>query len=156
MEEPADQIGNRLHFVEDVGLVMEHLGLPRMAGRILGWLLICDPPYQSLGAIAGALQASKGSISTMTRLLIDLELVDRISLPGERRDYYQLDTRAWPQVLQARLAMVTEVRELADHGLDLLAAEPEPVTRRLRSVRNMYAWFERELLDLFDRWERTP
>ncbi len=54
------------------------------------------------------------------------------------------------------IAMVTEVRELADHGLDLLAAEPEPVTRRLRSVRNMYAWFERELLDLFDRWERTP
>ena len=43
------------HFVEEVGLLFEHAGLPRMAGRILGWLLICDPPHQSPGELAEVL-----------------------------------------------------------------------------------------------------
>ena len=34
------------NFVEDVGVVFEKTGLPRMAGRMFGWLLISDPPYQ--------------------------------------------------------------------------------------------------------------
>ena len=36
------------HFVEDISLYFEQMGLPRMAGRVLGVLLICDPPAQSL------------------------------------------------------------------------------------------------------------
>ena len=31
------------HFVEDISLYFEQMGLPRMAGRVLGVLLICDP-----------------------------------------------------------------------------------------------------------------
>ena len=48
----------------------EQIGYPRMAGPILGWLLICDPPVQSTGELADVLGASKESLSTMTRLLI--------------------------------------------------------------------------------------
>ncbi len=65
-----------------LALFFEEMGFPRMAGRILGWLLICDPPEQSAGQLAGVLQASKGSLSTMTRLLIQMGLVERVGLPG--------------------------------------------------------------------------
>ena len=27
----------------------EHYGLPPITGRILGWMMICDPPEQSAG-----------------------------------------------------------------------------------------------------------
>ena len=30
-------------YVEEVALYFEAQGLPRMIGRILGWLLICEP-----------------------------------------------------------------------------------------------------------------
>ena len=39
----ADQAGER-QFAEEVGRVFEQFGIARMAGRLLGWLLICDPP----------------------------------------------------------------------------------------------------------------
>ena len=39
-------------FVEEAGIVFEQTGLPRMAGRIFGWLLICDPPHQSTDQLA--------------------------------------------------------------------------------------------------------
>jgi hypothetical protein len=36
-----------LAFVEEFGRLLEEEGAPRIAGRILGWLLICEPPHQS-------------------------------------------------------------------------------------------------------------
>jgi hypothetical protein len=31
-------------FIDEVGLYSERAGLPLLAGRILGWLLVADPP----------------------------------------------------------------------------------------------------------------
>ena len=35
------------NFIEETGIVFEQTGLTRMSGRMFGWLLISDPPYQS-------------------------------------------------------------------------------------------------------------
>ncbi|MFC1900460.1 GbsR/MarR family transcriptional regulator, partial [Chloroflexota bacterium] len=64
-------------FAEECGLISEQTGLPRMAGRIFGWLIVAEPPYQSVDQIGKALLASKGSISTSTRLLIQHGLISR-------------------------------------------------------------------------------
>ena len=45
-------------FVEEVGIFFEQQGMPRMAGRILGCLLISDSPHQTTGELAEALLAS--------------------------------------------------------------------------------------------------
>ena len=34
-------------YIEDVALYWEQHGLPRIAGRIIGLLLVCDPPHRS-------------------------------------------------------------------------------------------------------------
>jgi len=78
------------HFIEDVGLLFEESGHPRMAGRILGCLLISEQPHLSSTEIAEMLQASKGSLSTMTRFLLQMGLIERVGLPGRRRDYFQI------------------------------------------------------------------
>jgi len=51
MSATATEQLEKLHFIEDIGLFFEQLGLPRMAGRILGVLLISDPPAQSIDDI---------------------------------------------------------------------------------------------------------
>lgn len=56
------------HFVESMGLTLESDGLPRIAGRIFGWLLVSEEA-QSLDDLAAELRVSKGSVSTNTRLL---------------------------------------------------------------------------------------
>src|SRR5512135_2854177 len=104
------------HFVEDVALFFEELGFPRMAGRILGWLLICDPPEQSAGQLAQVLQASKGSLSTMTRLLIQMGLVERVGLPGERRDYFRIRPGAWPHLIKAQMQSMTGLHQVVERG----------------------------------------
>ena len=141
-------------FVEEVGIFFEQSGLPRMAGRILGWLLISDPPHQTTSELAEVLLASKGSISTITRLLIRIGLIERTSLPGERHDYFCLKPGAWHQMFKDSLVQVTAARQLAEHGLELLEGKAHVNRLSLKEMRNMYTFFERELPVLLERWEQ--
>ena len=143
------------HFAEEVGIVFEQTGLPRMAGRIIGWLLISDPPHQSTSQLTEALTASKGSISTMTRLLIQIGLIERLSLPGVRHDYFRIRPDAWQHMIRRGLEdEIKMVRQLAEHGLELLA-DKTPLTRKwLEEMRDVYTFLEREFPMLLERWEQ--
>ena len=142
------------HFVEEVAVIFEEIGLTRMAGRILGWLLISSPPYQSAEELAEALQASKGSISTMTRLLIQIDLIERVGFPGDRRDYFRMKPDVWAQLLRARLSQVTDLHQLAEDGLELLESEPEELRQRIQDMHDLYSYVETELPLLIERWEQ--
>jgi len=119
-------------FVEEVGLFFEQRGLPRMAGRILGWLLICDPPHQTASELADALLASKGSISSMTRMLIRLGIIERTVLPGQRRDYFLIKPDAWNAVMKESLTKISEFRSLLERGLEMLEGKDSQVNNGWR------------------------
>lgn len=152
--QPPRPSPDELAFVEEVGLFLEEGGRPRMAGRVVGWLLICDPPEQSAADLAAVLRASKGSISTATRLLVQARLIDRVALPGERRDYFRIRPDAWSERLRTAVAALTAFRLLTERGLALLADAPPARRDRLLAVHDFYAWFEREWPALFERWQR--
>lgn len=143
-----------MQFVEDVGLLLERRGHPRMAGRILGWLLICDPPHQSIDDLAETLDASKASISTMTRLLVQMDLLERVGLPGERRDYFRIKPGAWAELMRETMEEILLARRLTERGLELLEGKPVELKQRLKEARAMYAFFEEEFPILLERWER--
>lgn len=148
-----EQFAEQIHFVEEFGLIFESVGLPRMSGRIFGWLLISDPPQQTASDLAEVLQASKGSLSTMTRLLIQIGLIERVSLPGERRDYFQIKPYAWSQMTKQRMAQITAFRQLAERGLELVAENPPQLKTRLQEMRDIHLFWERELPLLDERWQ---
>ncbi len=142
------------HFVEEVGLFFEQGGMPRMSGRILGWLLISDPPHQTTGELSEALMASKGSISTITRLLIRIGLIERISLPGQRRDCFRIKPGAWHQLLKESLGQTRTARQLAERGLELVKGKNPRIRQGLEEMRDIYTFFEREFPALVERWEQ--
>ncbi len=141
-------------FAEEVGVLFEQTGMPRMAGRIVGWLLISDPPLQSTNELVEALMASKGSISTTTRLLIRIGLIERISLPGQRHDYFRIKPGAWHQLLKDTMIQTTTFRQFMEKGLELLGDKAHANRKWLEEMRDMYAFFEREFPALFERWEQ--
>jgi len=144
------------HFVEDVGIAFEQTGLPRTAGRIFGWLLISDPPYQSTTELAEVLMASRGSISSMTRLLIQMGTIERISLTGVRHGYFHLRPDAWQHMIKHGLEdEVKMFRQLAEHGLELLADKASLDRKGLEEMRDIYTFFEREFPALVERWEQA-
>lgn len=142
------------HFVEDAGLLFEQSGIPRMAGRIIGWLLICNPEHQSLPELAEILGASRASISTMTRLLLQMGVVERVGLPGHRRDHYRLKPGAFDNVMQQHLQEVTAGLQLMERGLVLVGNHPSELKHRLKEAHELYGFFDREYPLLLERWEK--
>ena len=143
-----------LQYVEEFGLYFEQFSLPRTAGRILGWLLVCNPPHQTMHELVDVLQVSKSSISTASRLLLQIGLVDKVSLPGERRDYYRINKNAWTHAWQMKLSQTAVMREMAARGLQLLADESPEQKHRLQDMHDLYIFLEREFPLLLERWQK--
>lgn len=139
-------------FVESFGLFFAQWGLPRMLGRTLGWLMISDPPHQSADDLAAALQASRGSVSSATTSLVQMGLVERHAIPGDRRIYYRMHARAWTRAMQLREAAIVEMRKLAEQGLDALRDRPAVQRARLEEMRGLLAYMEDEYAAMLDRW----
>lgn len=140
-------------FIEDMGIFFERAGATRMMGRVLGWLLIAQPPLQSADDLVDTLHVSRGAISTTIRQCVDRGLVDRVSLPGQRRDFYQIRPGAWMQVMHRSIPLVASVRTLADRGLTLVADQPPQARARLEEMRSLYVFFEERLPALIEEWE---
>jgi DNA-binding transcriptional regulator GbsR (MarR family) len=115
----------------------QHFGLPPITGRILGWLLICDPPEQSAGEIANAIGASRASLTTSMRLLTVGELVRRSHRPGERTTYFRIDDDAWEKVIRQRIVAMASLREITSDAMKLVG----PGTERAARVRGAHAFF---------------
>ncbi|ADI14299.1 GbsR/MarR family transcriptional regulator [Truepera radiovictrix] len=142
-------------FIEEMGLLMAGLGLPRMAGRVFGALLLADPPEMSAEELAGALRASRGSISAATRMLERAGIIDRVRRPGERRDRYRNRPNAWNETLKTRLAIIGTFKAMAERGLALLETDDPEVRRGLVEMRDYFAHWERELPALLQRWDAS-
>ena len=139
-------------FIEALGMRLElEVGTPRMVGRVLAWLLVCEPPQQSAAELADRLDASKGSISTATRILVRLGLIDRVRLRGERFDRFEVRPGAWDDFLW-REEQFKEPRDVLRIGLDALADEPPERRARLEELDWMYGWWQARIGQLHEEY----
>jgi DNA-binding transcriptional regulator GbsR (MarR family) len=90
----------------------------------------------------------------MTRLLIQMGLVEQAGVPGQRRDHFRIKSGAWTEMMHEGLEEITIGRQLADRGLELLEGKSAELKQRLREAREVYAFFEEEYPALLERWER--
>ena len=152
--EDDSQIKELLNFTDEVGLFYEDLGLTRIWGRVLGWLMVCEPDYQSAEDLATILHASRGSISTTIRALVRAGLVERQTRPRDRRTYYRIDPGAWTGLFEQQTQTTRRLRELAEQGLAALDGEPPQRRRRLVELEDLTKFYERETPALLERWHR--
>jgi DNA-binding transcriptional regulator GbsR (MarR family) len=145
---------DRERYVEDFGILFGQFGLPRMVGRVLGTLLVSDPPERSAEELAEALKASRGSISSATRSLVQMGLVERRGRPGERRDYFRVKPGAWREIMRRELGALSTFRRMAERGLTLMDSGNPEAKRGLQEMRDLYAYWEREFPAVLKRWEK--
>jgi DNA-binding transcriptional regulator GbsR (MarR family) len=139
-------------FVEQLGMQFElEYGLARMVGRVYGWLLVCEPHEQSSAELARVLQASKGSISMATRVLLRQGMIERTRVPGERFDRFSVRPNALDDYIW-RADQFSEPRRVLRTGLDALTDEPAERRERLEQLDSIYAWWERRMPSLREEY----
>lgn len=150
-DQPASNTA-KAEFIEEMGITYETFGLTRMEGRLLGALLLADPPEQSAEALAETLQASRGSISSAIRRLETVGLARRLSKPGERKDYFRMLPNAWNQMMHNRVAATTTMRQLMERGFALVQNRPLEGKRNLQEAVAFYRFWEESLDLLISHW----
>lgn len=151
MADPEDDA--LVTYVEELAGLFARDGLPLITGRIIGWLMVCEPAEQSAGEIAAAIAASKASLSTNLRLLTEGGLVRTVTRPGERVTYYRIDDDAWIQMFRRRMSALASFREVTAKGVRLLGAD-DPRSARVRDAHEAFSWLDTELAPLWRRWAR--
>jgi DNA-binding transcriptional regulator GbsR (MarR family) len=141
------------HFVEDISLYFEQMGLPRTVGRVLGALMISDPPSQSFIDLCSFVSTSKGAVSTATRLLVEMDLIERVPSPVPRQIYFQFQPGRWLVSVRQQLRLWVSLHQLAERGLELLQDRDPALCNRLKEAHDTFSLIDNELLSLLERVE---
>ena len=125
-------------FIEQMGLISQVDGSPRIAGRLFGLLLIEARPMP-LHEIADRLQISRASASTNARLLASRNIIRLTAHAGDRQDYYELAARSGNYFLD-------EIAGRMRRNASIIGALAEPVGREAAAAGERV----RALAELFD------
>lgn len=136
-----------MQFVEQMGGFFESNGLTRLGGRLLGWLLVCDPERQSSEELAVALDASSGGISTNARMLIQFGFIERLAIAGDRRTFFRLRPNAFAAGERQRLRTMADLQSMAEIGMHALRDAAPERCRRLFEMRDLLSYMEKALTE---------
>ena len=147
----ADGPSPERQFAEEFGVVGERVGMPRMVARVLGWMLICEPPRQSIADLERALGVSRASVSIATRLLQASGLIRRAAAPGSRGYSFEIDPSFFAGQMNAANPFGL-LRQALDQGVKVAGGESNPRAARLREARDFYAFVENAVPEVIERY----
>lgn len=125
-------------FIEKLSLLAEADGLPRIAGRIMGLLVIRQEPV-SFDELAAVLQISRGSVSTNTRLLESRGVIRRVSRLGERKDLFEVPPDLPGRMLEGQLWRQRQLLEIAAAARKNLSPAETKARQALKSMQDFQA-----------------
>jgi DNA-binding transcriptional regulator GbsR (MarR family) len=141
----SSPVGDANQLIDDFGLhIGAAMGWPPMAGRAAGVLMLSQAPM-TMVELQSALNASKGSVSETTRLLMVSGTVRRFKEPGTRQYVYEWRDDAWIGCLQHQLEQTTELLALAESAQTQADQLPERQRARLREMHEFYVFMVRRL-----------
>ncbi|MDP9869337.1 MULTISPECIES: GbsR/MarR family transcriptional regulator [Streptosporangium] len=139
-------------FVDRMGLVFERFAATRTMGRMYAWLMICDPPHQSLTELAADLGVSKTAVSTVARQMEGAGMLERVPAPG-REHRYRIVRGGWAHALGVQLAGVRLGLETLDFGLSVVGEDRPEQRAQVEESRRFFAFIEHDADGLVERWQ---
>ena len=125
-------------FIEQMGIIAQRSGSPRISGRVSGLLILRGEPV-ALQDIAETLQVSKASASTNARLLRDRGMLRLTTKPGERQDYYELVPNPFQSMLSLLSKEMQQAAEEIDEVMASFVANQRELRQRVQGVQHFYA-----------------
>ncbi|MFN7117453.1 MAG: GbsR/MarR family transcriptional regulator [Saprospiraceae bacterium] len=141
--------------VEEIGVAFDKTGMAPMVGRVVGYLLLADPPYQTFYAIQEFLGASKSSISHALNVLMFKGIVEYITFSGDRKRYFKLNAENWLEQAKCQMSDFQEVDRVLMDALKLRDPNKHrEFNEGLYKIFDFHLFMAREMPKLFEKWEQ--
>lgn len=144
-----------LHFIEDLGLLIEKAGGSRTLGRVFGYLLLADKP-KTMDDIAADLLFSKATASLTIRQGLITRFFEKASIPGERKAYYRMNMQTWINAMSEKMNIVAEWDRLIESGLNAVSPENGAALENLKGMKDyidFIHWYFSDFPQQYRRWK---
>ena len=139
-------------FVADFAQVMVESGMPRIAARVFAYLLADEDASATAAELAEQLQVSPAAVSGAVRYLIQVRLVLRDRLPGQRKDTYRVSNDLWYEALGTRDQELRRWADMTRRGAETVGPDSD-AGRRLTETSEFFDFLRVELHDVTSRWK---
>jgi DNA-binding transcriptional regulator GbsR (MarR family) len=153
-EDPPTSVHQYDEFIDGFAALMETRSVPRAAGRIFSYLQVSEPAEQTAAQISQALGVSLGTVSGMTRLLMNAGWVRRITRRGERQAVYRAAEGTMTLAVDGVMEPIRQARTLTSRGLELMAGRSDEARARLQELNDVYRFFEEWFPLILEQWHR--
>ncbi|TDD70438.1 MarR family transcriptional regulator [Jiangella aurantiaca] len=141
----------RARFVEQFAMVLSDAGMQRMPARVFAFVLASDAETHTAAELADGLRVSAAAISGAVRPLIDMGILLKDRVPGDRVDHYRVyGDDVWSTVIGRQEPLYRHIDVLFTEGLKTLP--PGPGQRRIHETREFYRFISTEIDTLARRW----
>jgi DNA-binding transcriptional regulator GbsR (MarR family) len=142
--------GALLRAVERFAALMAEAGLPRMAARVYGYLIIGPADGLTAPELAAGLRVSPAAISGAVRTLVQMKLLVREREPGARSDTYRLHGDLWYETYLQRLDQLERWDQVLVEAMRVLG--PDHVGASLRETHAFFTFLQEEFPAMLERW----
>ncbi len=138
--------------VEKLGVIFEQTGVGPMVGRVVGCLILAEPPYKSFDEIVSFLGASKSAVSNALTLLQSLAVVDYFKQPGDRKRYFRLNIDQWEDFIHhGYVQMLSRLNAAMDETLSMRSPAYPEFNKKLREVSGYFKLYAEQVAALGNR-----
>jgi DNA-binding transcriptional regulator GbsR (MarR family) len=138
-------------FMDDIARLLVPWGVPPVAARLYGYLLLCPRPV-SLDQITEGLGISKSSASVAARLLESYTLAHRHREPGTKRALYAV-ADDYEAMIRQQNRLLDALAEQLSAGVPIVRSKG--VRARLEEMADFYRVMRSALEGAMGRWKRS-
>ncbi len=152
----ANQTELTQQIVADFAEGYSNFGLNPLMGRIVGLLIISEDP-QSLDDFVDKLEMSKGPISQICRRLKERGLIEKVWIPGDRKDYYKAADDIFGKAYANQVAKMQKNIEIAEKYLTLAqsmeSSDAEFIKQQMKVMKSFYELMDEYNEKFMDAWK---
>lgn len=142
-------------YLERVGALWEEVGLTKIGGKILGYLLICEKPLVPFQELVDELGVSKASVSNNIKVLTGINFVKVVKPEGERKSYYKPNNINMVEIMQKRTLLFEHYADTMDEGLKILNDTTSDAFIFMKESRDFYRWMKERMPLLLDEYKTS-
>jgi len=148
-----ERVRKQKALVEAMGRIYEKEGLQPISGRIMGLLTIMDKELFTFDEIVEELQISKGSASNAIKMLELRNVIEYITVAGERKRYFHIKKVDKFTLIDEHNQKLKLTNEFLQSALELKSDKNSGNALFLRDLIDMIDFFMGKFQEFKDEYE---
>ena len=133
--------------IERYGAMLRRMGSTAAIGKIIGYLIVSEPPHHSFEEIQEDLKLSKGSVSNTLKIMEMQGLIEYFTVPGDRKRYFRLALKNHEFLLMRQISETDRFIAIMQDSLLLREPGNEEFENGLRKYIDLYKMLQLKLLE---------